>query len=455
MPNNPSYTGGAVTFDSTPSTNLAIQLYQKKLAREQAFDDYERNRLDRINEKGVRDIDREGLDNRILELKGFYNANKDHIRKGNTSQAYDYEKKIRDVSSYINASKERTAKAEAANKLRQERLKSNRMMDDDFWDSYQTNEKAIDEEGSQTMDLTKWMSQSAPKYDPNAAIKMFADVKRKAGTPIYSEVEGDPFKKTETITETFDDDAKTTIAVRAQNLYDSNDGFAVHVQEQIKDPLQRGRLQKIFVDEFKTTPQSERDYAVASMIEQLQPSITKTKTIDDWKAKADYMQRYKERNIGLSRAARAEEINDVFKVIRDLAKQKKDEGKPYAQINLLPTDAQQVVIDQARKAAGDNYIDQSDLKIVYDDDNNVRLIDAKNNKLIGYLTQVGVNLGKQPGVQEKRAVVSEGGKVIQTRPTPSKKEIKRSDIRSKAAAAGYSEKEYENLLKKNGVKIID
>lgn len=413
MPNNPSYTGGAVAFNSNPSTNLAIQLYQRKLAREQAFDDYERNRLDRINEKGVRDIDREGLDNRILDLKGFYNANKEHIRRGNTPQAYDYEKRVRDVSSYINASKERTAKADAANKLRQERLKTNRMMDDDFWDSYQTNEKAIDEDGSKTMDLTKWMSQSAPKYDPSVTIKTFADIKRKPGIPTYADVKGEPFKKTESITETFDDDAKTTIAVRAQNLYDSNDGFAVHVQDQIKDPLQRGRLEKVFTDEFKTAPQSERDYAVASMMEQLQPSITKTKTIEDWKAKADYMQRYKERNIGLNRIARAEEVNDVFKIIDDLATQKKAEGKPYLQVNLLPTDAQQAVIEQAKKVTGNNSIDQADLKIIKDDIGNIEIVDAKKNRHLGYLTQVGVNLGKQPGVQEKRAVVSEGGKVVQ------------------------------------------
>lgn len=38
---------------------------------------------------------------------------------------------------------------------------------------------------------------------------------------------------------------------------------------------------------------------------------------------------------------------------------------------------------------------------------------------------------------------------------PTKKEIKRSDISAKAAAAGYSPKEYEALLKKNGVTIKD
>lgn len=38
---------------------------------------------------------------------------------------------------------------------------------------------------------------------------------------------------------------------------------------------------------------------------------------------------------------------------------------------------------------------------------------------------------------------------------PAKKEIKRSDIATKAAAAGYSAKEYEALLKKNNIKIVE
>lgn len=40
-------------------------------------------------------------------------------------------------------------------------------------------------------------------------------------------------------------------------------------------------------------------------------------------------------------------------------------------------------------------------------------------------------------------------------PQPAKKEILRKDIKAKASAAGYSEKEYEALLKKNGITIKD
>ena len=48
-----------------------------------------------------------------------------------------------------------------------------------------------------------------------------------------------------------------------------------------------------------------------------------------------------------------------------------------------------------------------------------------------------------------------GTVTVPQNPQPAKKEIKRSDIASKAKAAGYSEKEYEALLKKNGITIKD
>lgn len=48
-----------------------------------------------------------------------------------------------------------------------------------------------------------------------------------------------------------------------------------------------------------------------------------------------------------------------------------------------------------------------------------------------------------------------GGSTPKAQPQPAKKTIKKSDIATKAAAAGYTVKEYQELLKKNGIKIVD
>lgn len=67
--------------------------------------------------------------------------------------------------------------------------------------------------------------------------------------------------------------------------------------------------------------------------------------------------------------------------------------------------------------------------------------------------------GMNPGTDMKPfdALVSDRTKTgsKEATPQPAKKEIKRSDISSKAAAAGYTVKEYEALLNKNGIKIIN
>ena len=68
--NNPEmYSGGAVVFDNRQPINLYAQLLQRKQAREEALDAYEMNRVNRMNEAGGRDIDRPGLDEKVIDMK--------------------------------------------------------------------------------------------------------------------------------------------------------------------------------------------------------------------------------------------------------------------------------------------------------------------------------------------------------------------------------------------------
>jgi hypothetical protein len=300
IPNN-LYTAGAVEFDSRPSTNLFIQYQRQKQARDEALDNYERARIDRINESGLRDQDREGLDNIMLGIKQYYQGNKDAIRRGNTPQNYEYEKMMRDAKNYIGESKERTSKSLAMEKYRQERLKQGRSTTEDFWKDYQAHEMPIRSEGSQSMQLEKYLSQQAPKYDQSKTLKLFSDIKRTPGQPTYKPLEGRPFFNQEIIEERFDENAKGNIAVRAAEAYDSDDGFAYEVQQDYNNPVKRGQLEKIFTEEFQTAPQSMSDFATAKVISQLQPVVTKTKDVRDDKAYQDYMQKYKVNNIRLSR----------------------------------------------------------------------------------------------------------------------------------------------------------
>lgn len=298
------YRAGAERFNTQPVVNIYAQTLARKQAREEALDNYEMNRMNRMNEQGVRDIDRPGLDQKVLDMKAFYQAHKDKIRRGGTPEAYNYEKMFRDTLAGVSKSKNATARAEAFNKLRLERQKLGRNTPEDWFQDYTQHEDTpIWDERFQDLDLSKFMGQNQVKYDPKKALDLFKDIKRTPGSPRYEDIPGDKFGRNKFVDESFDTPAKETIAARASDLYDSNDGFATELQADINNPIRRGELEKISVKEFGSAPQSMHDYAAAKALQMLQPTITgKPKYEQDWFKRQQQMQAWKQQNIRLSRA---------------------------------------------------------------------------------------------------------------------------------------------------------
>jgi len=301
--NHPAlYSGGGERLNSQPIVNIYAQTLLRRQARDEALDEYERNRINRINEAGLRDQDREGLDNRVLELKGYYNANKDAIRKGNNAAAYEYEKMFRDNLNYISESKDAAARADAFNKLRQERLRMGRSTPQEWFEDYSSHELPIRSEGRKHLDVTKYMSQIKPKYDQQKSMKLLSEVKKVPSAPRYEPIPGQPDLRNEIIEYKLDDEGKQAISAIAMNEYDVNDGFADHVQSVINDPIRRGRLEQVFESNFKTKPNSPQEYAVAVKLDELQPTMVKTKAVADWPYRTAENQKNKERNIRLNAA---------------------------------------------------------------------------------------------------------------------------------------------------------
>jgi ribosomal protein L32E len=105
----------------------------------------------------------------------------------------------------------------------------------------------------------------------------------------------------------------------------------------------------------------------------------------------------------------ASKINDLFKRVDEKATEWTT-GKfahNYLPVSYLDADAQAMVVDYARKLTGDNLIGHGDIKIIKKD-GDVGIYYAKNDRLLGNLNAVGVNLKAQPGVKEKREVIKEG-----------------------------------------------
>lgn len=157
------------------------------------------------------------------------------------------------------------------------------------------------------------------------------------------------------------------------------------------------------------------------------------------------------------------EVNyvEAYKEIDEITKQKFDEKKPYTQANLLPTKSFEAVIKIARERVGVPSLGAKNIKLVRDKDGNIDIYSTDAirtgtednpkdrwpaNTLIARLDKTGVDLKVNTRAKEQTQIVKEGNK---------KKQINRSDIKSRAAAAGYSAKEYEQMLIKNNVEIIN
>ena len=107
---NPSnlYTGGAVVFNTQPTTNFAIQLLQQRKAKDDALEEYYRKLPATINEAGMRDQDRPGFMQSVQGLQQYWQQNREAIKNprldGGAAQ-YNYEKLFRDTRGIVEASK--------------------------------------------------------------------------------------------------------------------------------------------------------------------------------------------------------------------------------------------------------------------------------------------------------------------------------------------------------------
>lgn len=272
---NDMYSLGAVDLNSQPSVNIYAQHLQRKQAREEALDNYEMNRINRMNEQGVRDNDRSGLDARVIDLKTFYQANKDKIRKGGTPEAYNYEKMFRDTLAGISKSKQATAEDEVFGKLRLERKKDGRNTPEEWFDIYTKHQQTpVWDENFQPLPLAEFMELNVPVYDAAKSLKGYSDIKRTPGLPRYEQDPSDKFARLEYIDESFDKGAREAIRVRAKNEFDKDGSFANQVKSDFSNTVQRQNLEKTFIDAYGAAPQDMSDYAVAKKLSELQLTVT-------------------------------------------------------------------------------------------------------------------------------------------------------------------------------------
>lgn len=121
FPTQGLYTGGATVLDSSPIADMYHQYSMRKIARDEALEDYFRNLNKSVNPQGVRNQDIEGLTKKQNEWQQFYLQNKQAIKnpKIDNGKAYsEYQSRYRDMQNYIQQSKNATAVSDDLAKMR-------------------------------------------------------------------------------------------------------------------------------------------------------------------------------------------------------------------------------------------------------------------------------------------------------------------------------------------------
>jgi hypothetical protein len=454
------YSGGAVTIPQ-PSLNLYAQILQRQQAKADAMDQYERSRINSVNDAGLRDVDRKTLDDKLGELRSLYNSNKQKIQKGNSQEAFDYEKKFRDIKDLVAQSKDRAARHNAAMQFYNDRLKVDQRLPEDFMHELHSNdmpigEKYVDESGEQSdykpFDVAKWSSEPKP-FTQQTYLTGFKDLKRTASQPTYEKTDN-PLKQNEVTVESFDNGAKQVIAARAADKYDNSYSFSSQVQNEIKDPVRRKQLGDLFKQEYGTDATMPSDYAVAYTMEMLQPKIIKSKTIENKEAIAQMNDRLIRGRMAAQNIYTNQHIDKrTEQALADMAASDEEFDKAWAAIGTnLPSGLVKKVYEPAQDSKGHSYgapeVTKSDdgksfVFTNYDADGNIVKQEKKSEETL-----------KKQYREDINTAVKRKGQIPQQKSAP-KKEINRADIKIKAAAAGYSEKEYENLLRQKGIKVID
>lgn len=298
------YSGGAVELDTTPVTNMYAQLMARKQARFDAMDAYQRDRISKVNDKGLRDVDRQLFDNSLSEIYGDYTTNRDNILKGNNKEAFEYETKWRTPKEILSKSQVSAATHEAAMKLYNERFKKKDVMPKGFMEELALNDLSVDDPNYKLFDLKKWMEDPPPLNMPSF-LKNFSDIEREGVR--YENIPDKPLLHNEV--KYFKGEGLNAIRFRAAKIRDEDYGFAAQLEKEYEDPIARKKMIDVFSKAYGTPPANMNDYAAAFALETLQ--LEKGKPVDNKLATIDYkfknqqirdavMQKYKQSNIILA-----------------------------------------------------------------------------------------------------------------------------------------------------------
>lgn len=417
---NSLYQGGNVALDSTPSVNFYRQIESERRAKQDAIDDYMRGLRSKVTPAGMRTADLPAFDKMRNEWQTFGIQNRDKIAKNPQLRA-QFEAMGQDMMTFAEESKAEEAAKKPFVEMMTDPNKRQKLRPEVFG-MIAEHDKPLyttDKDGNLVRDYARKKLDYGSKLFKDPEFDFQKEYKGWIGEMKPGEI--------------VEIDKPTTDKQTGLVFYPAKEKFnkeqiaqaGRNATRSVKDDEDKldyyaSRMAAIGQKEYQDFDNLYRKYygepigksperlAAAEAIAAAEQFVGK----ETMKSKIDYERRQEDKriNIALNQGGGGsqENVYDIYKVIDDQATVSKTAGKPYLQVNLLPVDAQQVVIDFARKLTGNNELSQKNIKIIKSDTGDIGVYRASNNQLIGYLPRVGTNLKAQPGVKEKRTVIQTG-----------------------------------------------
>lgn len=462
---NPSslYTGGAVTFNSNPSTQFYLQSQARKRAKDEALDNYFQNVSKSINPAGMRTQDIEGgWMQEVNNWRDFYQANKDAIKNPALDNGRSYNEYMSGYQNIINNTEKSKNAAGATGKLLPVFTDPTRrrLIPEGVIGEIGLHEKSIYDPQHKQFKIEE-LDFNAKPFDIPAQQKYIGGLTKgfQMGE-LITNIKTDPKTHSTTTTyhSTYNPDTLAALALRNASAYRNDTSFNDFIDQLSEDDNAIMELNPKFKAAYGRDLQSHEDIATAWALNSIQTEKDKQKL-------SSFNPFLGQSSSGAN--SQANKFN--YGVEMTNALRTNDADKISNLVNLLRSGKGNVVVYDAfpRKENGVDYIylQLRDKDAYGEGDVYTKKYAINDSGLPNILTKLYQDAMGADATQEKLQYPTQQNEVVtpvqkeykpkpQTK-APAKKQIKKSDIATKAANAGYSVEEYQKLLKQNGVQIID
>lgn len=295
------YTGGAVIFNSQPAVNAYHQFIQKKMARDEALDDYFRSYGKNINPAGMRQQDIDGLMQKQKEWNQFYQQNKDRIKNpriDNGKALTEYQSRYQDQLAYIDKSKERVEVRKQMGQARLNPSLSHIFDDDKVIQQIHDDDLPLNDPNHKPIDIYQLSIQPKP-FDMKARESYQKGVT--AGLKPSKNVKGiatDPKTLQDIVTyeNGYSPEDLHTIGERAKSYYQSDPSIRNYANKNLINPQTTEQLNEIYKQVYGKNAETPQDLFAAESIANSRSTGVEQKATAGSLAKSLYLEGVKQNN---------------------------------------------------------------------------------------------------------------------------------------------------------------